>query len=287
MYLWEQPHRFDPSRGTLRSWLGVLAHHRSVDRVRADVRRTRGESRVEPLDAVTLSSSEVDDELSGTWLAGRVRERSISCPMSSATQSCSPTSAGRTYRQVATELSIPEGTAKSRSASLWRSSTTSFAPLSRDRTRRYGPDHPRTPRARSRCRRGRSARCFGRPARSSARNNPRERTSAPPSCGGPSTMIPSPRWRRSSGRPLGSVRCSTRSHPATGASDRRRRFVGARARGASRRRRAVRARTARPPPKLLAPTREDHFRSRVRPRPTWLSWPVPTWRRRGGRRCRS
>jgi RNA polymerase sigma-70 factor (ECF subfamily) len=114
VYLWEQPHRYDPARGTLRSWLGVLAHHRSVDRVRADVRRTRGESRIEPVDAVTLSSSEVDDELSGAWLAGRVREALEQLPGEQRDAVVLAYFGGRTYRQVATELSIPEGTAKSR-----------------------------------------------------------------------------------------------------------------------------------------------------------------------------
>lgn len=114
VYLWEQPHRFDPTRGTLRSWLGVLAHHRSVDRVRSDVRRERGESRVEPVDAVTLSATEVDDELSGAWLAGRVRDALDQLPHEQRDAVVLAYFGGRTYRQVATELSIPEGTAKSR-----------------------------------------------------------------------------------------------------------------------------------------------------------------------------
>ena len=47
IFLWEHPDRFDPARGTMRSWLGLLAHRRSVDRVRAEVRRSRTETRVE------------------------------------------------------------------------------------------------------------------------------------------------------------------------------------------------------------------------------------------------
>src|SRR3954447_21260594 len=43
VYLWEQPQRFDAGCGTLRSWLGLLAHRRSVDRVRADVRHANNE----------------------------------------------------------------------------------------------------------------------------------------------------------------------------------------------------------------------------------------------------
>jgi RNA polymerase sigma factor (sigma-70 family) len=36
--LWCHPERFDPERGTLRAYLGVLAHRRAVDVVRASVR---------------------------------------------------------------------------------------------------------------------------------------------------------------------------------------------------------------------------------------------------------
>ena len=41
-FLWEHPERYDPSRGTLRAWLGLLAHRRSVDRVRAETRPKQG-----------------------------------------------------------------------------------------------------------------------------------------------------------------------------------------------------------------------------------------------------
>src|SRR5215216_6256654 len=42
--LWEKPQAFDPSRGTLRAWLGVLTHRRSVDRVRRETAAHRHES---------------------------------------------------------------------------------------------------------------------------------------------------------------------------------------------------------------------------------------------------
>src|SRR4051812_11151447 len=43
--LWEKPHAFDPSRGSIRSWLGVLPHRRSVDRVRRETTARRHETR--------------------------------------------------------------------------------------------------------------------------------------------------------------------------------------------------------------------------------------------------
>ena len=115
IFLWEHPDRFDPARGTMRSWLGVIAHRRSVDRVRAEARRARNEARVAAPEPVTRAQAEVDDELVAD-LAGRLRARRArpAPARSSGTPSSSPTSAAAPIRQVAVELAIPEGTAKSR-----------------------------------------------------------------------------------------------------------------------------------------------------------------------------
>ncbi|MGI8807025.1 MAG: sigma-70 family RNA polymerase sigma factor, partial [Acidimicrobiales bacterium] len=43
--VWRRPERFDPTRGSLRSWLAMLAHHRSVDWVREEAARRRRELR--------------------------------------------------------------------------------------------------------------------------------------------------------------------------------------------------------------------------------------------------
>jgi RNA polymerase sigma factor (sigma-70 family) len=110
VYLWRQPGRFDPSRGTLRSWLGVLAHRRSVDVVRREARRSRVEARSEP----ELASADVDEAVTAGWIGGRVREAIDKLPAEQREAVVLAYFGGRTYRQVATELAIPEGTAKSR-----------------------------------------------------------------------------------------------------------------------------------------------------------------------------
>jgi RNA polymerase sigma-70 factor (ECF subfamily) len=114
VYLWEQPQRFDPLRGSFRSWVGLLAHRRSVDRVRAEVRRSRGESRVEPAGTVTKIEAAVDDELAGVWVASKVRDAIDQLPPEQRDAVVLAYFGGRSYRQVAIELAIPEGTAKSR-----------------------------------------------------------------------------------------------------------------------------------------------------------------------------
>jgi RNA polymerase sigma-70 factor (ECF subfamily) len=111
--LWQRPERYDPTRGSLRSWLGLLAHRRAVDRVRAEVRRARGETKLDPEPSVT-ASDEVDEELSRAWLAGRIQAALAQLPDEQREAVVLAYYGGRTYRQVAAELAIPEGTAKSR-----------------------------------------------------------------------------------------------------------------------------------------------------------------------------
>ena len=114
IFLWEHPDRFDPARGTMRSWIGMLAHRRSVDRVRSEVRRTRTETRVAPPEPVTRAQAEVDDEVARTWVAGHVRDALEQLPSEQRDAIVLAYYGGRTFRQVAVELAIPEGTAKSR-----------------------------------------------------------------------------------------------------------------------------------------------------------------------------
>src|SRR6476469_3685514 len=39
--VWERPGAFDPDRGSLRTWLGTLAHRRAVDHIRREEARRR------------------------------------------------------------------------------------------------------------------------------------------------------------------------------------------------------------------------------------------------------
>jgi RNA polymerase sigma-70 factor (ECF subfamily) len=114
VYLWQQPARFDPQRGTLRSWLGLLTHRRSVDRIRAETRRVAAEERRNRAEPQIEEASVADDQLALVWLAVRVQEALGQLPHEQ--RECVELAyyGGRTYREVAAELHIPEGTAKSR-----------------------------------------------------------------------------------------------------------------------------------------------------------------------------
>ena len=112
--IWQEPGRFDPTRGSLRSWLGLLAHRRAVDRVRAEVRRAKGEHKLDGTELTANDQNEVDEQLARAWLAGRVQAALAQLPTEQREAVVLAYYGGRTYRQVAVELDIPEGTAKSR-----------------------------------------------------------------------------------------------------------------------------------------------------------------------------
>lgn len=109
--MWEDPTRVDVARGTLRGFLGTMTHRRAVDVIRREEARRRRETRtsMEPTTAPDLA----DAALAGFDTA-RVRAAVARLPEAQRRALELAYFQGRTYRQVAVELGIPEGTAKSR-----------------------------------------------------------------------------------------------------------------------------------------------------------------------------
>ena len=110
-YVWERPDRFDPERGSMRSWLGVITHRRAVDWVRREAASRRG---VERLGTMARSVPDVEEMATALVTAERIRMAVASLPEEQRRAINLAYFGGRTYRQVAAEEGIPEGTAKSR-----------------------------------------------------------------------------------------------------------------------------------------------------------------------------
>jgi RNA polymerase sigma-70 factor, ECF subfamily len=110
--LWEHPDRFEPTRGSMRTWLGTLGHRRAVDYVRREEARRRRTQR----DASRRPTSVPDVEEMATALVTAERVRHALDQLPAEQRECIHLAyfGGKTYREVAETLGIPEGTAKSR-----------------------------------------------------------------------------------------------------------------------------------------------------------------------------
>ncbi len=109
--LWSAPDRFDPDRGSLRSYLLAHCHGRSVDMIRADSARRRRE---ETEFAVPIPWPDLIEEVWDVALSGFVRDALSELSEGERVAIEQAYFGGRTYREVAEMLGEPEGTIKSR-----------------------------------------------------------------------------------------------------------------------------------------------------------------------------
>ena len=110
---WRRPGAFDPTRGTVQSFLLGVARNKAIDLVRKEQGRRKTKDLLLQEAEMTMRSTEDDS----------MRAADERRDVLDALQALSPAQreaivlayfGGRTYREVAEELNIPEGTAKTR-----------------------------------------------------------------------------------------------------------------------------------------------------------------------------
>ena len=109
---WSDPDRFDPARGSMRSFLLAQVHGRAVDLLRAESARRAREER----QALRTPTADVDLEREVMQLTEAEAVRRALATLSDGEREAIELAyfGGHTYRDVAAILEQPEGTVKSR-----------------------------------------------------------------------------------------------------------------------------------------------------------------------------
>jgi RNA polymerase sigma-70 factor, ECF subfamily len=110
--LWKDPAKFDPSRGSLRSFLLSHAHGRSVDLIRSESARRTREDREARM--VAEAGPSIDEEVIEMQMAEQVRVALDTLHPQERSAIELAYFGGHSYREVAEMLGQPEGTVKSR-----------------------------------------------------------------------------------------------------------------------------------------------------------------------------
>jgi RNA polymerase sigma-70 factor, ECF subfamily len=111
LHLWRHPERFDPGRGSLRTYLMTQAHRRAVDAVRSQIARHRRE---EADGRAGDGGLDLEREVWDFTVAAQVTDALASLPADERRAIELAYFDGHTYRQVAQLLDQPEGTIKGR-----------------------------------------------------------------------------------------------------------------------------------------------------------------------------
>ncbi len=111
--LWQRPDRFDPDRGSLRTWLAVLARRRSIDVLRQRGRRASREERGAP-GSVACAPPDIEEAAAAMLEGERLRRALAELPAEQRTAVELAFLDGLTHREIAARLQLPEGTVKSR-----------------------------------------------------------------------------------------------------------------------------------------------------------------------------
>ncbi len=108
---WARPATFDPDRGTMRAWMGLLTQTAAV----GWIRRREAEDRKAQRQQSERYLATGPDEVAAAYITAELARAALHrLPPHQRRALELAYVEGLTYRQVASELGIPEGTAKSR-----------------------------------------------------------------------------------------------------------------------------------------------------------------------------
>ena len=112
--LWHSRARYDRSRGSVRTWVLGIVHHRAIDAVRRRGVRDRGEVRDEGIEARVVAPERTDLEVARREEAREVRNALEQLPAEQSRVIELAYFGGLTHVQIASLLGTPVGTVKGR-----------------------------------------------------------------------------------------------------------------------------------------------------------------------------
>jgi RNA polymerase sigma-70 factor (ECF subfamily) len=130
--LWNRPERYDPARGSLRSFLVTVTHGRAVDVLRSDAARAGREQRIARETAT--AEYDVENQVWDLAVASQLQDAIATLSQSERDAIELAYFNGHTYREVATLLGEPEGTVKSRIRTGLRRLRTALSQSESERT---------------------------------------------------------------------------------------------------------------------------------------------------------
>jgi RNA polymerase sigma-70 factor (ECF subfamily) len=110
--VWNRPERFDPGRGSLRTFLMTIAHGRAVDLLRSDTARTGREQRTAR--ETVVAGYDVEKAFTDLSVTEQLKGAVGTLPEGERRAIELAYFGGHTYREVAALTGEPEGTVKSR-----------------------------------------------------------------------------------------------------------------------------------------------------------------------------
>lgn len=111
--LWDRPGRFNPDRGSLRTFLRMDANSRAIDLIRS-MRASKQRDRADHARTSSTAVSGTEELALESVVSSRVRAALAELPEDQRTPIALAYLGGYSYRDVAARLGHPEGTVKSR-----------------------------------------------------------------------------------------------------------------------------------------------------------------------------